>query len=139
MDDEQYSRYLDERKALVQAELEGARGFDKYLITLAAGALALSMTFVHTIAPEPKHGVLLSFSWFLFALALVLMLSSFLASQHAYRRQRDILDALYEADASSKSVKNAAAVIVDFLNVGALILFVLGVLLFAIFCKTNIG
>ena len=47
----EYEVYLEERKLLVDAEREGARTFDKAILTLAAGALALSITFLEKVVP----------------------------------------------------------------------------------------
>jgi len=49
-----YQTYLEERKILIDSERETAQQFDKAILTLAAGALALSITFINQIAPEPK-------------------------------------------------------------------------------------
>ena len=50
-----YQQYLDERKLLIDAEAEGARSFDKAIMTLSAGALGLSLTFIKEIVCHP-HG-----------------------------------------------------------------------------------
>ena len=41
-----YQQYFDERKMLSDAERAAGEGFDKTLLTLSAGAIALSVTFV---------------------------------------------------------------------------------------------
>lgn len=46
-----YDVYLEERKLLIDAEREGARTLDKAILTLAAGALALSITFLEKVVP----------------------------------------------------------------------------------------
>jgi hypothetical protein len=45
-DQRTYQQYLDERKLLIESERAAAEGFDKTLLTLSAGAIALSVTFV---------------------------------------------------------------------------------------------
>jgi len=52
-EDENYQVYLDERKMLIYAERETAQQFDKAVLTLAAGALALSITFIKHIGLPP--------------------------------------------------------------------------------------
>lgn len=45
----------DERRWLRQADHTASRDFDKAIMTLAAGALGVSIAFVHDIAPDPVH------------------------------------------------------------------------------------
>ncbi len=52
--DLRYEVYLDERKLLVDAKREGAQSFDKAILTLAAGAFGLSLTFIKEVAPDAK-------------------------------------------------------------------------------------
>ncbi len=50
-----YEVYLDERKSLINTELEQARHFDKYILTLAAGTFGLSLLFMNQI--DTHHGL----------------------------------------------------------------------------------
>jgi len=86
---EEYKIYSEERKILVAAEQNTAQQFDKYILTLAAGALALSITFIKQIAPNPNPNslCLLLIAWFLFSLSILSTLISHLTSQSACRRQ----------------------------------------------------
>lgn len=81
----------DERQWLVQADHAASRDFDKAIMTLAAGALGVSIAFVHDVAPDPVHVAWLGWAWGLFAGSLVLILVSFLTSQHALRREMKVL------------------------------------------------
>ena len=61
--------YLEERKDLVKAEQSMYERFDKAILTLSAGALGISITFINQIAPTPKpntRGWILS-AWLLFS------------------------------------------------------------------------
>jgi hypothetical protein len=49
-----YQQYLDERKLLVDGESAAGEGFDKILLTLCAGAIALSVTFVEKVGSAGK-------------------------------------------------------------------------------------
>lgn len=84
---------MDERRALVEAEKSGSQQFDKAILTLAAGALAISLTFIKNIAPHPKDWTIyfLLASWIGFIISLVCTLCSFLTSQAAFRKQIEIL------------------------------------------------
>ena len=78
-----YNVYLEERKLLIDAEREGSRSFDKAILTLAADALGLSITFVDKIAPLPQATTLwlLVASWISFGFSIIVILSSFITSQ----------------------------------------------------------
>ncbi len=57
---------LDHRKHLVDALHTASRDYDRNLLTLAAGALGLSTTFVHNIASHPRYTWALLFAWVFF-------------------------------------------------------------------------
>lgn len=86
--------YLDERKLLVDLEQKSADQHDKAMLTLTAGGLALSITFLEKIAPNPLPETLwlIGCSWGCFITSLFAILASFQTSQWACCRQRDILD-----------------------------------------------
>jgi hypothetical protein len=132
-----YTTYLQERASLVQGEMEGARSFDKYLITLSAGALALSITFVHEISPHPVNTRALIVAWSSFALCLIVMLISFLCSQKAFRDQRDTLDEWY-SNPDIEERENVASEWTGWLNHVGFALFVIGMLALMYFTLTNL-
>ena len=136
MDHEERKAYLDERKLLVETERDTAKTFDTSLITLISGALAISLVFMKEIAPTPHSISLLVASWVSFVLALLLIMASFLTSQKATRKQRDILDAL-QADASANQV-NREANWTNLLNWSAIITFIFGVVFLVCFAATNV-
>ena len=47
--------WVKHREWLVAAYGEATRSFDKAIMTLAGGALALSIAFVHDVAPKPEQ------------------------------------------------------------------------------------
>ena len=103
-----YDDYIAERNRLVEGELQSAYNFDKYLITLASGALVLSVTFLEKIAPQPKCLGELCVSWGALALSLFLVLAALLSSQCAFGRQRDILDNRYSRSLETESDQTTA-------------------------------
>lgn len=125
--EDEYQIYLEERKQLIAAERETAQQFDKAILTLAAGALALSITFINQIAPNPKpHSVyFLIGAWILFCSSILSTLISFLTSQAACRKQRDILDDKLSSRENNKS--NKAASWTNRLNYFSIAFFILGV------------
>jgi hypothetical protein len=133
-----YKTYSEERKILISAEQETAQQFDKYVLTLAAGALALSITFINQIAPSPKPYslCLLLIAWVLFSLSILSTLISQLASQSAFRRQREILDQWYENKGGSTT--NNPANWTNILNYLSIALFIFGTFAFILFSTLNI-
>lgn len=133
----EYEVYLDERKLLVDAIREGARSFDKAILTLSAGAFGLSLAFVKQIAPtvQPRTIILLITSWVLFAISILVTLISFLTSQSACRRQIEIL----ESKLSKKDDHtNTPAKWTDVLNITSIIMFVIGVVFLSTFAISNL-
>jgi len=133
--DVEYEVYLDERRTLIEAEQKGAQQFDKAILTLAGGALAISLTFIKNIAPHPKVETiyLLKCAWIAFILSLLSTLCSFLTSQSAYRKQRDIIES-----EESHNEKNVYAICTKWLNIFSIIFFILGIVFLSIFCIENI-
>jgi heme/copper-type cytochrome/quinol oxidase subunit 2 len=73
-----------ERSLLIEAKREAARSFDQTMITLSAGALGLSLTFVQQLATKPAQWrALLSLAWVCFGVALVAILVSFILFMYA--------------------------------------------------------
>lgn len=142
MDKTKYEVYLEERKSLISAELEQARHFDKYILTLAAGTFGLSLLFIRQIVPQPETGTvwLLVAAWVAFALSILLTLVSFLLSQLAYRKQREILEKSYEEDneQGAEVSTNKFATCTQFLNWTSMSLFIIGVVFLVIFSATNL-
>ncbi|HEY0375340.1 MAG TPA: hypothetical protein VGC87_00105 [Pyrinomonadaceae bacterium] len=74
----------EERSLLIEAKREAARSFDQTMITLSAGALGLSLTFVQQLATKPAHWrALLALAWVCFGFALVAILVSFILFMYA--------------------------------------------------------
>ena len=94
MPDTTYQAYLDERAKLLEVEREYARNYDKYVLTLAGGSLALSLTFLKDLIPEqgPVAIWLLWFSWILLVASALLVLLMMRASEDGHRESREIRD-----------------------------------------------
>lgn len=136
-----YQIYVDERKALVEGEQASADQFDKNIITLAAGALGISLVFLEKIAPEPnaKTLIFLYIAWAALVISLLATLSSLLTSQHAYRRQREILEDnfLPEPGKEGRGKINKWARRTQFLNWTSIIAFIVGAAMLALFSIQN--
>jgi hypothetical protein len=68
---------------------QATRDFDTAIRALSGGALAISLTFVHDIAPHPHHNWTLAAAWCLFVLALAVNLWSFLTAEAEASEESD--------------------------------------------------
>ena len=140
-----YNVYLEERKSLIDAKREGIRSFDKAILTLAAGALGLSLTFIRQIVPDIKSGTMfmLICAWSSFCISILSTLISFLTSQSACSRQIEIMEAKYFDDNSDMSekvnYKNKPAIWTERLNKYSIFIFIIGVILLVTFSSVNLS
>jgi len=63
--------------------------YDRVVLTLAGGALALSMTFISQIAPEAIDSWKLAWGWGFLLASLLLVALSYIPSIRAHRRELD--------------------------------------------------
>jgi hypothetical protein len=56
--DKLYQQYSSQREKLDAASIEAAGRYDKAVLTISTGALALSVTFIEKIASNPQHWTL---------------------------------------------------------------------------------
>jgi len=138
-----YKDYLQQRNSLINAELEQARSFDKYILTLAAGTFGLSLVFIEKIAPNPEAGTicLLVTAWATFGASILSTLLSFLLSQAACKKQREILDNWYEKEAelSKEEMKNSFTTWTNVLNWTSMAFFIIGVVFLTTFSVVNLS
>jgi hypothetical protein len=139
--DLEYQVYLDERKLLIDAERESSRSLDKAILTLAAGALGLSLTFLRQIVPDIQEGtlILVILAWGFFSLSILITLISLLTSQWACKRQRDILEGEYlNPKNCGMDAKNIPAICTKWLNISGIVTFMIGVVFLASFSIINL-
>ena len=136
--DKKYQIYLDERKSLFNSKYESSRSFDRAILTLAAGALGLSITFIKQIAPCPKSNThaFIILSWICFGLSILSTLISFLTSQKACERQIKILEDIFVKH-SNNFKTNIYSRWTARLNFTSIALFIVGVILLLIFSALN--
>jgi hypothetical protein len=137
-----YQAYLDERKTLVEGEQKSVAHFDSTILTLAAGALGVSLVFIEKIAPEPLPRTLwlLYGAWGAYAGSLLVILISFLTSGRAFRRQRKILEDTFWPDVRlNADVRNGWTVATRFLNIGSVVIFFIGTCFLVQFSVTNLA
>jgi hypothetical protein len=125
------------RDWLVTSEHAASRDFDKAVMTLAGGALGLSVTFVHGIVSKaaPCSLIWLALAWSFLALSLLSILVSILTSQHALRRAIQQVD-----DRTVHSVAKPGgwfSGITEGLNITAALTLVLGLIFLVVFALLN--
>jgi hypothetical protein len=128
----------DYRTHLVEAIHDASRDYDQAILTLAAGTLALSVTFAHDITPTPKGGsqILLLIAWTLLVVALVVIVISFRTSQ------RDLRDVIAAVDRKDWKVAfdpgRPAAVLTERLNSAGGACLVGGLIFLGLYALANI-
>ena len=140
----EYKQYLDEREGLENARFRVAESFDKAILTLSGGALALSMTFVTDIASNPTRKGCLVLAWVFFGMSLVVLLLNMYFCQIAYEKEREKLDAEQDKKAGldineeeNDDNRNIWGTITRIGNCTALALFAIGVIVLSVFIYTN--
>lgn len=139
-----YNIYLGERKSLIENKNESSRSFDKAILTLAAGAFGLSLTFLNRKGIIIRHETwcLLISSWVFLCLSILSTLVSFLTSQYAFSRSIKILEIMYFSDIDHdkpNNLRNRPAEITKWFNIISIFTFIVGVILLASFSSINIG
>ena len=146
-----YQAYKEHRASLFDSENDAGRRYDKWVLTLSGGALALSMAFAREIAiPAGAHstGWLLA-AWIALGLAIAFDLVSIYESQKAAEDSRGVLDKTLEAAYSAGEAGFWARVSeaeeplrrprwIDRLNLVSLIAFLGGISSLAMFAYLNV-
>lgn len=136
--DNKHEDYLQERKLLLNAKFQGSLLFDKAILTLAAGALGLSLTFIRQISPVITEGTvwMIIFAWICFIVSLLSTLISILTSRSACVTQIEILE--IEDEEKQDMQKNTFTAVTQFLNIVSIIFFIAGVILLTVFSIRNL-
>lgn len=88
---------LEQRKLLIDLQNQSTQSFDKMIVTLAGGALTVSIAFIRQTVPEALPGTTwsLATAWFFLILTLFTSLFSHFTSQFAVMKMCDELDREY--------------------------------------------
>lgn len=143
-EDIKYQVYLEERKMLVDIEKDSSRLLDRAILTLASGAFGLSLALAKFISPNNNFLAInkLLISWIFFCLSILSTLVSFLTSQIACKRQREILEKVFLEDDNFDDEEiansNIYAHFTKWLNGISILTFILGVIFLIFFTFVNI-
>jgi hypothetical protein len=127
-------KFIDEPHYIAQlrSELENSyREFDKLILTVSSGILALSVSFFSGSAAEHHLAVLLMASWVFFLLAIVSVAVSFLAEQ---KHKRHLLSKNGESDDVEKKLGKRIKV----LNLSSGGAFLLGIVFLFLYLMFNV-
>ena len=140
--EEREKQYDATRDDLLARQLSNSVEFDKSILTLSTGMLALSLAFIKDVVDlsHARYTPFLIFSWGLFGGAIISTLLSFMTSQMGIDRQLDYAEKYYLHDLKEYRTKiNVPARVTDWLNRLAGIFFVLAVTLTIAFVIQNVG
>jgi predicted membrane channel-forming protein YqfA (hemolysin III family) len=124
------------RKSLVEAERRSQEAYDKAVLSLSGGGLAISFAFLkdYLAGQQPAMASLLFVAWVCWGFSASAILASFFASSLALRKAISQVD---ENSIYTFRAGGAASTVTAILNVAAGILFLLGVIAAAIFASLN--
>ena len=128
--------FLENFKSTRDLANEAFKIFDKSIISLAAGALFLTITFVEKLAPQPVATILLKSSWAAFALALLCIVASQATSARSLTCQAQNLIA---EEFGKPCRRNRWEKPTEILNWSAMGGFAMGIILFALFGTVNLA
>lgn len=135
------SIYLDHRKSLIALGNDQLKEYDKAILTLSAGALALSITFVKEIAGGRATAVALPYivsSWAFFTVAIILnVISYYLSWKDTTVEVRRIDECMIDGKAYLYK-RNHYSTVTSGLNVLAFISFICGIISVGIFSYSNL-
>jgi|GEM_PF-4500332 hypothetical protein len=149
---EMYAAHITNRHNLDDLAFKTSERYDQWVLTLAGGALAISLTFLEKIAPEPAHDTLflLGLSWLTYILAVLAGFCAIYYSRKAIYRALEIADENYrfftttsteekpQGDAPPE-LKNRPGEIVGYLNKASLSCLVAGTGLMCAFALANLA
>jgi len=128
---------LDHRKLLLETAQSRADLFDKSLIAIATGTMALSITFIRFIAPDPLSTRLLFVSWGAFTLSLLLTMLTLQLTQHGIDHELISLDKdLRGEDSAANNPFSKVTIILSWASFAVLLV---GLWCFAFFALANVG
>ena len=141
MDEQTQTIYSQFRNHLLEGRKLSFMQFDKAILTLSGGGLALSLTFIHNVVPISNsiNTWSLVIAWILFAFSVMTTLISFISSQFAFDYQLKLAEEYYVKNNDKALQKlNKPARFTKLANIASATAFVLAVLFLLFFVSINI-
>ena len=133
--------YSETRKDLLIRQLSNSEAYDKAILSLSSALLGISLAFIKDIIRSGAacHKEFLYYSWYLFALSIVLTLISFMMSNLGIKRQLKYAQRYYlEGKAEYLKKRSIYARLTDFANILSGISFILAIVFTVRFVTLNI-
>jgi hypothetical protein len=94
LQDEARKEVMEQRKLLIDLQNQSSQSMDKLIVTLAGGALTLSLAFIRQTVPEAMPGttIFLALAWLFLILSLVAQLISHFTSQYGMMKECEQLE-----------------------------------------------
>jgi preprotein translocase subunit Sss1 len=126
------------RSLLVRTEQASQSEFDKSVLALSGGSLALSFAFTKDIlgTADAVHSIYLLLAWAAWTASSTSVLMSFFTSQRACRKVIRQLDAASKVPARPGGWLDFGT---EVLNIAGLVLFVVGLVMMVIFLNHNLN
>ncbi len=124
------------RDRLIEADRVESQAYDKTVLTLSGGALAVSLAFLKDIAPHPHPSTLwvLHSAWGLLTCSLIFVLASMLTGRRSIRR---IIKQIDEGTWTKEPVGGNYFWITSALNTASGVAFVMGAVFLFAFAASN--
>jgi len=136
------AQLLKHRDRLLNSKSAAHSEYDKSILTLSSGLLAVSIAFISGIVPPDKMSCvyILIVSWGLFGLSILLTLSSFVTSQQAHKHQTSEIDTYLSSEERVEFLPgpNPWSRGTEVLNIVSGCAFFLAVLLMILFAAINL-
>jgi len=130
-----HDEYLKRRDELLAIRADSFDSFDKYIVTLSTGCLALSITFLDKIGKPFNKAtfILIAVSWIAFLVVLLFNLASYLFAKSNMDKKIAELDKKYKKELETKKEDDAPETFywqnkaTKFCNNAAFVVFFIGV------------
>lgn len=128
---------LEYRKLLQDLEIRSLESYDKAVMTLSGGGLAISFAFIKDIIGNGsiECKALLMISWISWSTSILVVILSFLCSHYALRNAITSID----NDDKTEHLGGKFDILTKTLNILSGLLFFIGTICMILFATSNIG
>lgn len=113
-----HAHYLSERTKLDDLAFKTSERYDQWVLTIAGGALAISLGFLEKIAPNPQGStvVFLCLAWVALVVCILAAFIAIKTSRDALYRQLNIVDEKYANFQKTASIENMGGEEINLVN-----------------------